>query len=380
MAIGTDAAVGPGAVGSIALGRGANASAPNSVALGAASTATRPNTVSVGAPGAERQVTNVAPGTLGTDAVNVDQLNAVAATVPDDSVQYDDSSHTVVTLDGAGRTLLTNVRAGAVSATSTDAINGSQLFGVQSQVDANTAAITNLATSLAGNSTAITNLSIAISNGAMGPVQYSDPGTPTVPNGGTPTNDVALVGAASGAVGLHNVADGVIAAGSTDAVNGGQIFGLSQTVANAVTYDDSSRTAVTLNVGGPSTVLQNVAAGVAATDAVNVSQLSNLINNAISVSNAYTDMRIESLNFDLKEARSDARAGASAALAAAGMPQSMDAGRSMIAGGVGTYRGKVGIAIGGSYRASNGQSVYKVGLTYDSSNAVGANAGAGFQF
>lgn len=380
IALGTDATVGAGAVGSIALGSGANASAANSVALGAGSTATRASAVSVGAPGAERQVTNVAPGTLGTDAVNLNQLNAVAALIPGDAVQYDDASHTVVTFDGAGGTLLTNVRAGAVSATSTDAVNGSQLFGVQTQVNSNTTAIANLATNVAGNSTAITNLSIAISNGALGPVQYSNPGTPTVPNGGTPTNDVTLVGAAPGAVGLHNVANGVIAAGSTDAVNGGQIFTLSQNVANAVTYDNSSRTAVTLNVGGPSTVVQNVAAGIAATDAVNVSQLNGTVNNAISVSNAYTDMRIETLNFDLKDARSEARAGASAALAAAGMPQSMDAGRSMISGGVGTYRGKVGVAIGGSYRASNGQSVYKVGLTYDSSNAVGANAGAGFQF
>ncbi len=32
----------------------------------------------MGSAGAERQITNVAPGTFGTDAVNVNQLNAVA--------------------------------------------------------------------------------------------------------------------------------------------------------------------------------------------------------------------------------------------------------------------------------------------------------------
>lgn len=36
--------------------------------------ADRPNTVSVGSPGHGRQITNVAPGTLGTDAVKLDQL------------------------------------------------------------------------------------------------------------------------------------------------------------------------------------------------------------------------------------------------------------------------------------------------------------------
>ena len=52
----------------------------------------------------------------------------------------------------------------------------------------------------------------------------------------------------------------------------------------------------------------------------------------------------------------------------------------MIAGGIGVYRNRVGFAVGGSFRAENGKSVYKVGLTYNSAQHVGANAGAGFQF
>jgi autotransporter adhesin len=47
------------------------------VALGAYAIADRPNTVSVGASGQEREVVNVAPATLGTDAVNLNQLQAV---------------------------------------------------------------------------------------------------------------------------------------------------------------------------------------------------------------------------------------------------------------------------------------------------------------
>lgn len=112
VAIGTNASVGAGGIGSVALGNGSSATAANSVALGAGSVAARANTVSVGAPGAERQITNVAPGTVGTDAVNLNQLNAVAALIPDDAVQYDDATHTVVTFDGAGGTTLTNVEGG----------------------------------------------------------------------------------------------------------------------------------------------------------------------------------------------------------------------------------------------------------------------------
>ncbi|ALL65742.1 cell surface protein [Paraburkholderia caribensis MBA4] len=59
-----------------AFGAGSQAMAGGSVALGAGSVADRANTVSVGQAGSERQIVNVAPGTLGTDAVNLNQLNA----------------------------------------------------------------------------------------------------------------------------------------------------------------------------------------------------------------------------------------------------------------------------------------------------------------
>jgi len=85
-------AVGNGAtaagVNSTALGNGATVTTAgtNSVALGAGSVASEANTVSVGAPGAERTISNVAPGVNGTDAVNVNQLNAGIAS----SNQYTD--------------------------------------------------------------------------------------------------------------------------------------------------------------------------------------------------------------------------------------------------------------------------------------------------
>jgi trimeric autotransporter adhesin len=62
-----------------AMGANAKASADNSVALGANSVADRANTVSVGVAGSERQIVNVAAGTEATDAVNVEQLNAVVS-------------------------------------------------------------------------------------------------------------------------------------------------------------------------------------------------------------------------------------------------------------------------------------------------------------
>ena len=400
IALGTDASIGAGGTGSVALGTGSSATVSNSVALGAGSQASRGSQsgyfafglaipqnsageVSVGAPGAERQITNVAAGSAPTDAANMAQLQAIAALVPTDAVEYDDASHSVITLDGAGGTLVTNVAPGTLSATSTDAVNGAQLFATNQQVQTNSLAIANLQVQVT-----------SIASGAAGPVQYSNPGSPAVPNGGTLTNDVTLVGAAAGPVGLHNVGDGMIAAGSTDAVNGGQLFLTNQAVTaaqgtadealatanNSVQYDDPSHTSVTFNSGGPVTSLHNVAAGTASTDAVNVGQLGAAVDGAVTMANAYTDARISALDFDIRDVRREGRAGAAAALAAAGMPQVMEPGRNMIAAGVGTYRGRSAIAIGFSRGLENGRGAFKLGLTYDSSEKVGANAGVGFQF
>ncbi|RYZ88653.1 MAG: hypothetical protein EOP06_10585, partial [Proteobacteria bacterium] len=68
--------------------------------------------------------------------------------------------------------------------------------------------------------------------GGGGPVRYSSAPNLTTPNGGTVTNDVTLVGANGGPVGLHNVANGNVASGSTDAVNGGQLFTTNGNVTN----------------------------------------------------------------------------------------------------------------------------------------------------
>jgi autotransporter adhesin len=407
IALGTDASVSAGGTGSVALGAGSSVSVANSVAIGANSDASRgplvgyvafglPGTqnsageVSVGAPGQERQITNVAPGSSATDAVNLAQLQAVAGLIPTDAVEYDDPSHGIVTLDGAAGTTITNVADGALNATSSDAVNGSQLYATNQQVTINSLAIANLETNVADLQVQINN----ISSGASGPVQYSDPGTPTVPNGGVATNDVTLVGAVAGPVGLHNVDDGVIAAGSTDAVNGGQLFLTNQAVAgaqdtaddalvianNSVQYDGPSHTSVTFNPGGTAVSLHNVAAGTAATDAVNVGQLNGAVTNAVNIANAYTDARIAALDFDISKVRKEGRAGSAAALAAAGLPQPMEPGKTVVAAGVGTYRGKSAFAIGASHALDNGKSVFKVGITYDSSEHVGANAGVGFQF
>lgn len=70
---------------SVALGANTTANGSNSVALGQGSVANRANSVSVGdaSTGLARQITNVAPGTQGTDAVNLSQLQATVSEMKD---------------------------------------------------------------------------------------------------------------------------------------------------------------------------------------------------------------------------------------------------------------------------------------------------------
>lgn len=112
--------------GSLAVGTDAKATANNAVAIGNGSVADRANTVAVGAAGSERQVTHVAAGTVGTDAVNVNQLKASEqgavryGSNGDGSVNYKQ-----VTLgNGPGQTTVSNVAPGVAG---TDAVNVNQL-------------------------------------------------------------------------------------------------------------------------------------------------------------------------------------------------------------------------------------------------------------
>lgn len=149
IALGNNASTAAGATNALALGTGASAANANSVALGAGSTANanlaaaafRPGgaavagasasgEVSVGGAGSFRRLTNVAAGSADTDAANIGQLKAVDArvsAVETLGLRYDDATKTKATLGGAGGTTITNLRAGLVSAASTDAVNGAQL-------------------------------------------------------------------------------------------------------------------------------------------------------------------------------------------------------------------------------------------------------------
>lgn len=222
-----------------------------------------------------------------------------------------------------GAVRVTNVADATLTSESTDAVNGRQLYATNLAVSQNASDIQTINNNLVG------------STGVA--VQYSDADNPNVSNGGTITNDVTLVGAnASAPVRLHNVANAIA---STDAVNLGQLQnGLSDVMASSIGYTDQ--------------------------------QFGEAI--------AYTDARLAQIGFDLAELQEASFSGTAAAMAMASIPQAMDAGGSMIGGGVGHYRGQTAFGFGLSQAFGDGSGVLKVSGTIDTRGKGGVAAGAGF--
>jgi autotransporter adhesin len=235
------------------------------------------------------------------------------------AVQYDDAGRSDVTLGGTGAAApvgLHNVAAGAVSATSTDAVNGAQLHATNQQA--------------AQNSTDITNLSAGIANGTVGLVQQT-----------------------AGAPGAGAITVGALTGGTSIDISG----------------TDGTR------------VISGVAAGLRATDAVNLAQMTSGLADTLTAANAYTDSRLAGIDFDLDDLRRDADAGTAAAMAIAGLPQAFTPGAGMIAGGIGVWRDEAALAVGLSKAFRDGHTVVKTGATMTTrSNTFGANVAIGYQF
>lgn len=255
---------------SIAVGSNAQATAANSIAVGAGSLADRDNTVSVGAAGAERQITHVAAATEATDAVNLGQLQASE----EGALRYDlnaDGSvdYASATLgQGGTATTLRNLGPGEVSALSSEAINGAQLFaanqtvathlGGGAAVDANggvtapTYTINNVAangTISQGSYNDVGSAFDAVSNSLANVVDQTDELDMRavkydVDANGDMMDSVTLSGTGGAAVRLTNVAAGSIQAGSSDAITGDQLFATHATIANyfggSTTYDGAT--------------------------------------------------------------------------------------------------------------------------------------------
>ena len=215
-----------------------------------------------------------------------------------------------------GERTVTGVAEGDVSASSKEAVNGSQLFATNQQVAQNTAAIAGNTASIAGLSQSINN----ITTGGNG-VKFFHANSSATDSVASGQDSVAVGGGAkatakqSVALGSGSVADrdNSVSVGSqgnerqitnvkagtadTDAVNVAQlkaagVINGDGTANAAMTYDrnadgSANHGSVTLGNGqaASGTTIHNVAAGAADMDAVNVAQLNAVVSRATSTSN-----------------------------------------------------------------------------------------------
>ncbi len=270
----------------VAIGSGAKAYSSESVAIGANSEASGTYTVSVGRSGWERRITNVKNGQSGTDAVNLDQLNAVerstrsaastaqttanqASRTANDALAkanvregllYQSASNGVVRIGGtnSGSSLnirnsngyarsITGVADGAVGTSSTEAVNGSQLSRVQSSAaDARTVA--NSAQASASNAQTTANTAKSTADSALGKANtlsglLSHTST-TVRIGASNSGTLLDIRNSGGyARRITGVAAGSIGTSSTEAVNGAQLNSVNVTATAAKTAAGTAQTA-----------------------------------------------------------------------------------------------------------------------------------------
>ncbi len=206
-----------------------------------------------------KQITNVADGINAKDAVNKgqldkqinevkDQIGKDIGKLSDHAVQYDkDKNGNVdknsVTLGGGEKgTNLKNVADGKVAEGSKDAVNGGQLWNVQNQVDKNSNDIKNIQNNIDN-----------ISNGKAGLVQQQKPNGEITVGKDTGGTSVNMAGKDGDRV-VQGVKDGEIKAGSNQAVNGGQIHKISESIKNSIggntTIDPKDGSITTNNIGG----------------------------------------------------------------------------------------------------------------------------------
>ncbi|ECY5385806.1 hypothetical protein AVB26_22435 [Salmonella enterica subsp. enterica serovar Virchow] len=190
---------------------------------------------------------------IATNTTNINSLSDSVTTLTDDALLWDAASGAFSAKHNGSDSKITNLAAGTLAADSTDAVNGSQLFDTNEKVDQNTADITTNTNSINQNTTDIATNTTNINN-------LSDSIT-------TLTDDALLWDAASGAFSakhngsdskITNLAAGTLAADSTDAVNGSQLFATNENVSQNTTDIAANTTSINQNTTDIATNTTNI--------------------------------------------------------------------------------------------------------------------------
>ena len=286
-----------GGHGAVALGEAAKASPAATVAIGSGATATNAGDVALGYSSVTATVVQTATITVNGSSYDV------AGTTPSSTVS--------VGRPGYERTI-TNVAAGRVSATSTDAVNGSELNATNEAV-------------------------ATIASGGAGMFQVYQSGSVVAP---------VASGLNSSAGGDGAVASGV---GSTAVGYHSSSTGTNSVALGANSSDGGQSNVVSLGSPGAERRLTNVAPGINGTDGVNVNQLIGAENEwAASLS-----------QLDQKN-----QAQTALALAATGLRYDDKPGAISVAAAASGYESHAGLAAGLGYTSPGGRFRYNLSATF----------------
>ncbi|ECJ1331548.1 TPA: trimeric autotransporter adhesin SadA [Salmonella enterica subsp. enterica serovar Stanley] len=211
---------------------------------------------------------------IATNTTNINSLSDSVTTLTDDALLWDAASGAFSAKHNGSDSKITNLAAGTLAADSTDAVNGSQLFDTNEKVDQNTADITTNTNSINQNTTDIATNTTNINN-------LSDSIT-------TLTDDALLWDAASGAFSakhngsdskITNLAAGTLAADSTDAVNGSQLFATNENVSQNTTDIAANTTSINQNTTDIATNTTSINQNTTdiATNTTSINNLSNSV-------------------------------------------------------------------------------------------------------
>lgn len=309
-----------GAQGAIAVGTHAEATAMDAIAIGNNTLADNANSVALGTNSVTDAVVNTTSATIGGKVYNFAGTNALSTV----SVGSDSRS----SANGAAdyKRTITNVAAGRVSATSTDAVNGSQLNATVEAINKNHKDILDTATGLqmlgdivsdhetqiaANKQAAADAMAEAKRHASVAAGDNVVVTTGTNANGGieykvATKKDVSLDSASFGSVfdPVHNVitkngmgvfdndVDTQYKANGMIVENRDNLDNATHDI-NGVTADSNGRHVAftTDGIDAGSQIINNVKAGVADTDAVNVKQL----NDSISTESVVSDNQVDNI-------------------------------------------------------------------------------------
>ena len=312
--------------------------------------------------------------TLGS---RINALNNSLSGLTDSALTYDAGSEKgKLTLAGINGTVIANVKAGAIGADSTEAVNGGQLYTEQEARNAKDAELqTAIDTEVNDRVNAVNVLRTEVTGMLDGMAAYTDSSKGKIVFGG------------AGGTLLTNLRNGTVAADSTDAVTGSQLFGeakaredadnalseridninssVSDIKANGVSYDDADKGKLTLK-GANGTVINNVADGKIAAgsmEAVNGGQLYDEAKAREDADNALSE-RIDNINSSVSDIK------------ASGVSyDDADKGKITFKGEDGTVLGNVGVGsvAEGSMEAVNGGQLHETNTKLDNlQNKVGS--------